>query len=251
MQSDSISYDLPFRPARLRGASEKRRGSPTAGRALAVLFPRHAVEGLEDTRLEGIFVDSQPPRSAQRTRRPIAPLGAARGWPRGAAGRADRLHERYVHAHRIPRSHHQAGAGHAPPLAGFVDRRHGGRGRGVGPDPVGGDLPPQARRPAASAGPVQPADRDPLHHAAVRADRGALLLHRPGRGLHRHAHVQDRTDRERGRVPVELAVQLPAVQRDRQRRDVPGPAAAARGADRRDRPVQPDLAGRHPLVLGP
>src|SRR5579875_3662204 len=121
----------------------------------------------------------------------------------------------------------------------------------MGPDPVGGDLPPQARRQAPAAGSLQHADRDPLHDRAVRPHRGAVLLHRQGREHHRLAVRQARGDRERGRLPVELAVQLPGLRRDLRWLHVGrGPAARPGDPGRRGRPLQPDLAGCGALVLG-
>ena len=56
-----------------------------------------------------------------------------------------------------------------------------GRRAGLGPDPVGGDLPPEEVRPGARADPVQPADRDALHGRPADRHRRPVLLHRPRR----------------------------------------------------------------------
>ena len=127
-----------------------------------------------------------------------------------------------------------------------------------------GDLLPQALGPGAASGALQPADRDPVHGRAVHHDRCAVLLHGAGRELHRRAAAPSRCGRQRDRVPVELGVPVPAVQGaelgvrrgDRARPDVERrharqrePASAAGDPDRGDRPVQPHLDGRHPLVL--
>ena len=65
---------------------------------------------------------------------------------------------------------------------------------------------------AAAAGPLQPADRDHVHGHPVHHGRRLLLLHRPGRELHRQAPAAPGRHRDRDRLPVELGVPVPGVQ---------------------------------------
>ena len=112
-----------------------------------------------------------------------------------------------------------------------------------------------ARRGAAPADEVQPADRGALHGGAVHHRRGAVLLHRGHAELRHHDHAEADTtvsvtafkwnwqfiyDRPPG--PADQAGRLYGrhVRRD------PGD----RGAAEPERPVQGQLQRRDPLVLG-
>ena len=112
-------------------------------------------------------------------------LGAARRALARTGDRHGRLSVQRLHQAGPASPGDQARPGHRRHVAGLVDRRVGRRDRRLGRDPLGRYLPPQARRRAAAPGPLQPADRDAVHGRAVHHGRRAVLLHGPGRELHR------------------------------------------------------------------
>ena len=96
---------------------------------------------------------------------------------------------------------------------GSLHRRARGRRLRVGPDLLVRHALPQARRRAAGADPLQPADRDPLHGRAVPDRLGALLLHGDRADRRQQAVARTRTSTvEVVGVQVELEVQLPRRQ---------------------------------------
>ena len=252
------SHDLPVQPGVIPLGRQPVSPTPSAPRRRGAHDPGHA-PGQENAAVTGSSPgapDAGLPGQAPARPAP-APLDTAlRAAGRGADGDG-RLPVHHVHPARPAGPGHQAGRSRGDPVAGQLDRRALRRRRGVGRDPVGGDLPPEAHRRRAAAGPLQPADRDHVHGHPVHHGRRLLLLHRPGRELHRQAPAASGRHRDRVRLPVELGVPVPGVQGAglgergglRDRGALAGPAAAAGDPHEPDRPLQPRLPGRGSLVL--